>query len=112
MKLFCGVSSDQEITEIWKWTNTMYSMDQNKFGTQIISLDVEGVKTTFYNTLRMAQKLKIRSGNAVLKMVAETNIIHRYQKDCWKQAPGKIMIGNGITWACMIFLDLKRNWKG
>ena len=95
----------------------MYSMDQIKFGTQIIPLDVEGVKTTFYNTLRMDQKLKIRSGNAVLKTVVDTNIIHRYQKDCWKQAPGKIMFGNimfgnGITWACMISLDLKRNCKG
>ena len=32
----------------------MYKLDQETFGTRVISLDVEDVKTTFYDTLRMA----------------------------------------------------------
>ena len=29
-------------------------------------------------------------------------------KDKFKQIPGKIMFGNGISWTCLISLDLKR----
>ena len=53
----CGVSSDQEIDEIHDWVTTMYRRDQATFGTNVISMDVEDVKTTYYDTLRMAGKV-------------------------------------------------------
>jgi len=30
-------------------------------------------------------------------------------KDTFKQIPGKIMFGNGVSWTCLISLDLRRN---
>ena len=32
-----------------------------------------------------------------------------YSKDTFKQIPGKIMFGNGISWTCLISLNLRRN---
>lgn len=90
----------------------MHTMDQDKFGFQVMSLDVEDVKTTFYDTLRMAGKLHIRSKDAVLWTDVYRDVIHGYQKDYWRQVPRKIMFDNRISWACMISLDFKRNRSG
>ena len=32
-----------------------------------------------------------------------------YSKDTFKQIPGKIMFGNGVSWTCLISLNLRRN---
>ena len=108
-ELVCGVSSDQEVDEVHDWVTTMYRRDQATFGTNIISMDVEDVKTTYYDTLRMAGKVRIHDENAVLRTRVETEMLYEYGKDGWKQIPGKIMFGNGITWVCIISLNLSRN---
>ena len=104
-ELVCEVSSDQEIDEIHDWVTAMYWRDQ----ANIISMDVEDVKTTYYDTLRMAGKVRIHDDNAVLWTRVETEMLYEYGKDGWKQIPGKIMFGNGITWVCIISLNLSRN---
>ena len=65
-EIICGVSSSLEILEIHEWITRMYKLDQETFGTRVISLDVEDVKTTFYDTLRMVGKLKISARSLVL----------------------------------------------
>ena len=32
-----------------------------------------------------------------------------YSKEVFKQLPGKIMFGNGVSWTCLISLNLRRN---
>lgn len=66
-------------------------------------MNVEDLKTTFYDTFRMVGKVRIRSEDAVLRTVVE--------KDSWKHVPVKIIFGNGITWTTIISLNLRRNWK-
>ena len=34
-----------------------------------------------------------------------------YFKDVWKQVPGKSISGNGVSWMCLISLDLKMDRK-
>jgi len=70
---------------------------------------VEDVKTTFYDTLRMAGKVRIDPKNSVLKCRRNLEVIYGYSKDVWMQVPGKIMFGNGVSWMCLIFLDLSYN---
>ena len=90
----------------------MHQIDQDLFGSQVISLDVEDVKVTYYYTLRMAEKLSIMRENPVIRSHLDKEIIHGWSKDGWRQVPGKIMFGNGITWTCLISLDLKMTEKG
>lgn len=47
-------------------------------------MDVEDVKTTFYDTLRMVGKVRIRSEDEVLWTVVEKDVIYGYKKDSWK----------------------------
>ena len=58
-ELVCGVSSEKEISETREWIKEMHRIDQEFFGSQVISLDVEDMKVTYYDTLRMAGKLSI-----------------------------------------------------
>jgi len=110
-ELVCGISSDTEIENTRKWIIAKHKEDQDLFETRIVSMDVEDVKVTFYDTLRMAGKVEIRSRNAVLQTRPDTELIHGYSKDVWKQIPGKIMFGNGLSWVCIISLDLEKNEK-
>ena len=111
-KLVCGVSSEDEIAATHKWISKMHAIDQNSFASQVISLDVEDVKTMYYDTLRMAGKLSINPEKAVRRTSPEKEIIHGQFKDTWKQIPGKIMFSNGISWTCLISLDLKMTERG
>ena len=111
-ELVCGVSSEEEIATTRKWINRMHANDQSTFASQVVSLGVEDVKTTYYDTLRMAGRLSIDPGRAVLRTNLEKEIIHGQLKDTWKQVPGKIMFGNGISWTCLISLDLKIDERG
>ena len=36
-------------------------------------------------------------------------MINEYGKDSWRQIPGTIMFSNGISWVCIISLNLVKN---
>ena len=108
-ELICGVSSDQEIEETHQWINEMYQMDQERFGSKVISLDVEDVKVTYHDCLRMAGKVQIENPGAPIRAKTSSEILNKYGKDVHWQIPGKIMFGNGITWMAVISLDMRRN---
>ena len=112
LELLCGINSEDEILETHQWITDMYKADQSTCGSRVISMDVEDVKTTYYDTLRMAGKLELPSRSSVLHTDVEAEIIYRFGKDGWKQIPGKIMIGNGISWVCIISLNMSRNHRG
>ena len=68
------------------------------------------MKTTFYDTLRMAGKVRIDFKNPFLKRRCDPEVIYGYPKDVWRQVPVKIMFGNGFSWTCtLISLDLSYN---
>ena len=39
-ELVCGVSSEDEISEVRNWIKEMHKIDQDLFGSQVISMDV------------------------------------------------------------------------
>jgi len=110
-ELICGVSSEEEIKDTHHWLRDQYDKDQERFGTRIISMDVEDVFCTHYDILRMAGDLEITTDNSVLNSKPETYRRSGLAKDVHKNIPGKLMIGNGISWALIISLDLHRNEK-
>lgn len=76
-----GLSSDLEKEQVHEWVSEMYRKDQASFGTRIIFMNGEDVKAMFYNTLRMAGKLRISSRNAVRWTQVESDILYEHGKD-------------------------------
>jgi len=66
-ELVCGVSSASEILEVKERIKRMQDADQRMFGTRIVSFDVEDVKATYFDTLRMAGKATIDPKVAIQK---------------------------------------------
>ena len=97
-ELVCGVSSTSEILEVKEWIKRMQDADQRMFGTRIVSFDVEDVKATYFDTLRMARRATIDPKNAILKRKCDPEMMADASKDTFKQIPGKIMFGNGVSW--------------
>ena len=111
-ELICGVSSEGEIDEVRLWMQEQFELDQERFGSCVVSLDVEDVKATYHDTLRMAGKVEIGAPGALLQKKPTKESLARYGADGYKQIPGKIMFGNGITWMAVISLDMHRNRDG
>ena len=62
----------------------MYKLDQSNFGSRVKSMDVEDMKTKYYDTLRMAGELEISSSPPVLRTRVESEIIFRFGEDRWR----------------------------
>ena len=96
-ELICGTSSEGEIDEVHQWIQKKFDLDQERFGSKVISMDVEDVKTMYYDTLRMAGKVQIKGPGALLQRKPSKEILTRYRADVYREIPEKIMFGNGIA---------------
>ena len=61
-----GVSSKEEIIEIHNWVTSNYLKDQEKFGSKVVSMDVEDVTVSYYNLMRMSDQLPIIENQIIL----------------------------------------------
>ncbi len=100
-EIICGVSSSSAFLEIHSWVTEKYNQDQLPLGTRVVYMDVEDVKTTFYDTLRMA---RLRSRYFVLQRQPEFEVIPRFGKDGLRWIPRKTLIGNGVSWPGLSYL--------
>ena len=63
--------------------------------------------------MRMAGELVISNpGTQIFKSKIDDRPVPGIREDGWKQTPGKIMFGDGLTWTGIIFLPYKRNKNG
>ena len=60
-------------------------------------MDVKEVKASYYEVMRMAGKLVISKDSQPFKCHLDDRLVTGLQEDGWKQTPGKIMFGNGLT---------------
>ena len=87
--------------------------DQDKFDSAALSMDVEDVKASYYDVMRMAGELVISNpGTQIFKSKIDDRPVSGIREDGWKQTPGKIMVGDGLTWMGIISLPYKRNRNG
>ena len=100
-EIICGVISSSEFLEIHSWVTEKYNQDQLPLGTRVVYMDVEDVKTTFYDTLRMA---RLRSRYFVLQRQPEFEVIPRFGKDDLRWIPRKTFLGNGVSWPGLSYL--------
>ena len=81
--------------------------DQAILPTGVVSMDVEELRFTHYDWMKMTGKLLMTTRSEHLKTYLAKDRIAGFNDDKWKQLPCLIMIGNGNFWALMISLDLE-----
>ena len=106
-EIVAGVSSPEEILEINLWMKEQHAHDQAIFPTRVISMDVEEIRITHYDWMRMTGELPMKTLSEPVKTRLARDRISGFNDDKWKQLPSLIMIGNGTSWALMISLDLE-----
>ena len=112
-EIICDISTKDEIKRFQEWITEKHIKNQDKFDTGVISMDVEDVKASYYDVMRMAGKIVIeRPGIQVFKTRIDDRAVPGIREDGWKQTPGKIMFGDGITWTGIISLPYKRDKNG
>ena len=103
-----GLSYDMldsiEVREIVMGVTSNYLKDQERFGSKVVSMDVEDVTASYYDHMRMSGRLPIKE-NQVISTMLDKNISPGLKENHWKQTPGKIMIGNGISWTLIISIN-------
>ena len=109
-EIVVGYSSEQEIEDITSWFWDQYALDQKILPTHVVSMDVEEIKVTYYDTLRIAGRIPFKKGQLMSRK--EETQIHGQLEDRMQQLPVKVMIGNGLNHALMVSLDLFRDAKG
>ena len=58
-EIICGVSTQDEIEKFHEWIMEKHLKDQEKFDSGVLSMDVEDVKASYYDIMRMAGELVI-----------------------------------------------------
>ena len=106
-EIVAGVYSPEEILEIRKWMETQHAKDQAILPTGVVSMDVEELRVTHYDWMKITGELPMTTRSEPLKTYLAKDRISGFNNHKWKQLPYLIMIGNGTSWTLMISLDLE-----
>ena len=106
-EIVAQVSLPEEILEIRKWMETQHAKDQPILPTGVVSMDVEELRITHYDWMKMTRELPMTTWSEPLKSYLAKDRIPGVNNDKWTHLPCLIMIGNGTSWALMISLDLE-----
>ena len=106
-EIITEISSPEEILEIRKWMEIHQAKDQSILPMGVRSTDVEEVRVTHYDWMRITGEILMKTRSEPLKTYLAKDRISGFNEDKWKQLPSLIMIGNDSSWALMISLDLK-----
>ena len=90
----------------------MHLLNQDNFDTNIVSMDVKDVKTSYYDVMRLAGKLVISRESQPFQWSLDNRLVLGVHEGGWKQNPGKIMFGNSFCWCAFISLPYRRNKDG
>ena len=106
-EIVTGVSSPEEILEIRKGMEIQKAKNQGVLPTGVVSIDVEELRVTHYDWMKITGELLMTTRSELLKTYLAKDKISGFNDNKWKQLPCLIMIGNGTSWALMISLDLE-----
>ena len=106
-EIIAGVSSPEEILQIKLWMKEQYAKDQAILPTRVVSMEVEEIRISHYDWMKMTSELPMTTQSKPLKTYLSKDWISGFNNDKWKQLPCLIMIGNATSWALMISLDLE-----
>ena len=111
-EIIAGESREGQIEQIIEefWEN--WSKDQRMLPTQIISMDNEEIQITLYDVYRLAGKIPCEFPRLSAQDVDEVNKYPGVPEDRWMQLPVRIMLGNGLSWALMITINIELKSRG
>ena len=105
-EIIVGVTPPDEVKRIHGWIKHKMSLDRMDFPAEFISMDVEDLRVSSYDWMRMVGELPMDNEPVHLRTSVHKERIGSLKKDKFRQLPVLTMIGNGLTWALMISLDL------
>ena len=70
-EIMMGVSTKEEIQETHNWVTSNYLKDQEKFGSKVVSMDVEVITASYYDLMRMSGRLPIKENQFISTMLDE-----------------------------------------
>ena len=107
------MSLKEDVHEFHEWVTEKHRGNQDVFDNEVISMDVEAVNASYYNVMRIAGKIVMSRKSQSFQRHIDDRPVSGLLEDCWKQTPGKIIFGDGLTWCAIIFsLPYRRNHRG
>ena len=102
-----GKSSEDQIQEtiLWFWNN--YNKDQEFYPSRVVAMDCEYLTISLYDLYRLSGK--IPSPNVKLISPRSEQSLPGLPEDQWENLPVKMKIGNGISYALIISLNLEKD---
>ena len=115
-EIIIGATPDQKVREIQDWAADMMKADSDCLPTGVIPIVVKPVKITTHDVVRIA-RMKTEGQELVLQKSLRRGRaqVDDELRDCngklftngWINIPGKIILGNGRTWAVVISFDIR-----
>ena len=83
-EIICGISTQDEIEKFHEWITEKHIENQNKFDSGVISMNVEDVKASYYDVMRMAGEIVIsKPGTQIFKSKIDEGAVPGIREDGW-----------------------------
>ena len=68
-------------------------------------MDLEDMKVSYYDMMHMAGKIVISHKSQSFQRHLDDRSVSGLLEDSWKQTPGKIMFGDGLSWCAIMYIS-------
>ena len=86
-EIICGESTHEEIEKFHEWITEMHLKNQDEFDTRVVSMDVEDVKASYFDIMRMEGEIVIsNSGTQIFKKRVDERAVPGISEGCWKES--------------------------
>ena len=89
-----------------EWITEKHLENQDSLESGVIAMDVEDLKASYYDMMRMAGKIVISCESQSFQRHLDDQPVSGLLEDCWKQTPGKIMFSDGLSWCWCVIISL------
>ena len=107
-EIVIGNSTSEEVADVKKWFAKMQEKNQKECPTHVVQLKVEGIQVSLNDRRRMAGKILMKDFEQPTKRVEQDHIFPGLRNEM-SQVPGKMMFGDGQTWALIVSIDI--GWR-
>ena len=110
-EIVVGSTSAPEILDIVSWFWVVWKKDQERYPSNVVSMDNEELPMTLYDIYRITGVIpcvqpRIKATDPEDDIRPEVS-----SEDRLMQFPVKVMLGNGFSWALMISVNLERDTR-
>ena len=100
-------SSEDQSQEAITWFCYNYNKDQEFYPSRVIAMDCEYLTISLYDLYRLSGKISSPNIKRISPMIEES--LPDLPEDQWENLPVKMKIGNRISYALIISINLENN---